>query len=346
MPVFHRTVSDDGEELARAIPGATIHCVADEGPAFNGRYWHLDLDGLVLARLEMDQATLVALDERVRDFNVWHVISPACAVNGQAVADDEIVPVRPGEGGTMRSAGRARIMTFALQPSLFAAAAELDLPFRAAVAPGRWRVALHGARQRFVALGRALVDRLDAEPRLLATAATRVSLRNAQLEVIAALGDDGAFRPDRAAVGRHSRIMMRFERAIEEAGEGPLDMVTLCRRSGTSRRSLEAVVRQRTGRSPWAYLRWRRLWRARAMLRRPEAGATVTDVAFGLGFWHLSRFAAAYGETFGEVPSATLARAGGNPAAPDLRNSDSHPGRRGLAMGGPPPAGVVPRGRT
>ena len=102
---------------------------------------------------------------------------------------------------------------------------------------------------------------------------------------------------------------MRFERAIEEAGDEQIDMVELCRQTGTSRRSLEAVVQARTGRSPWEYLRWRRLWRARAMLSRPDDKTTVTDVAFSLGFWHLSRFAAAYASTFGERPSVTLAKA-------------------------------------
>jgi transcriptional regulator GlxA family with amidase domain len=142
-------------------------------------------------------------------------------------------------------------------------------------------------------------------------AAIRTGLRNAFLESIAELGATGAFRPDRAAVGRHTQIMMRFERVLEEFGDEPADMAEICRYTGTSRRSLEAVVRQRLGRSPWEYLRWRRLWRARALLDQPTAETTVTDVAFGLGFWHLGRFAAAYASTFGESPSGTLHRVRG-----------------------------------
>jgi AraC family ethanolamine operon transcriptional activator len=48
------------------------------------------------------------------------------------------------------------------------------------------------------------------------------------------------------------------------------------------------------------------------MLRAPADGTTVTGVAFTLGFWHLSRFAAAYMSIFGERPSVTLARANGS----------------------------------
>jgi transcriptional regulator GlxA family with amidase domain len=152
---------------------------------------------------------------------------------------------------------------------------------------------------------------LDTDPRILEVPAARLGLRSSLIEAIVAMGEAGAFRPDRAAAGRHTRIMARFQRVIEEAGDRPIDMVDLCRRTGASRRSLEAVVRLRTGKSPRHYLRWRRLWRARALLRQPTQGTTVTDVAFDLGFWHLSRFAGAYASAFGERPSATLARAFG-----------------------------------
>ena len=167
-------------------------------------------------------------------------------------------------------------------------------------------------RPRFEAVTQAMWRQLEEQPSLLDSPANRITLRNALLEAIAPLGEAGAFRPDRSTVGRHNKIVMRLERAIEEAGDQPLDMVDLCRQVGASRRSLEAIVRQRTGKSPWEYLRWRRLWRARAMLRRPAGATTVTDVAFNLGFWHLSRFAAAYMLIFGERPSVTLARANGS----------------------------------
>jgi AraC-like DNA-binding protein len=311
MHIYRRTVTDNGEELGRAIPGANFRCVADSGSSFGGGYWHLQLDWLVLSRMEVDQASVVTTDERVPDFSVWHVMSARCSANGNDVGGQDIVTVRPGEGGTMRSAGAAQVTTFALQPTLFAVAPELDLPFGPSSPPssGRWCVASDAPRQRFIAFYQAVVAQLDAQPQILETSATRAALRNAALEAIAALGEAGTFRPDRAAVGRHTRIMLRFERAMEEAGDEPIDMVELCRETGTSRRSLEAVVQLRTGRSPWEYLRWRKLWRARAMLRQPDEKTTVTDVAFRLGFWHLSRFAAAYAATFGERPSVTLAKA-------------------------------------
>ncbi|MBL6618328.1 MAG: helix-turn-helix domain-containing protein [Reyranella sp.] len=314
MHIYRRTATDNGDELGRAIPGGSFHCVADTGRSFGGRYSHLHLDWVVLSRLEVDQGSVVTTGDRVPDFSVWHMMSARCAANGQDVAGNELVEVRPGGGGTMRSADVAQVTTFGLQSSLFVEAPELDLPFGSSSSArhsGRWRMPSQAPRLRFEAVTQTMWHQLEEQPGLLESPANRITLRNALFEAIAPMGEAGAFRPDRATVGRHNRIVMRLERAIEEAGDQPLDMVDLCRQVGTSRRSLEAVVRQRTGKSPWEYLRWRRLWRARAMLRRPDDDTTVTDVAFRLGFWHLSRFAGAYASIFGERPSATLARAKG-----------------------------------
>jgi len=255
----------------------------------------------------------LTLSERIRDFSIWHMFSSQCSVNGNDIHGDDLAMVRQGEGATMHSATAAHVQSFALQPALLAEAPELDLPFGPSTAPqaGRWRVASSAARQRFVAQHQALLRQLDERPELLENRATRTALRNAVLEAIVRLGEAGTFRPDRASVGRHTRIMMRFEQVVEETGDEPLSMLEICRRAGTSRRLLESVVQHRTGKPPWEYLRWRRLWRARALLSLPDEDTTVTDVAFRLGFWHLGRFAAAYAETFGERPSLTLARTTG-----------------------------------
>lgn len=264
----------------------------------------------MLSHLALDQATVVTVGERIPDYNIWHMVSPLCSANGDDIQSNELLMVRPGEGGTMHTGASAHARSFGLQPALLAGAPELDLPFGATMVPrsGRWRVAMTSAQQRFAAQHRAMLDQLDALPELLETPATRTTLRNAILEAIASLGEAGSFRPDRAAVGRHTRIMLRFEQVVEEGDDEPLSMLDVCRRTGTSRRLLEAVVLARTGKAPWEYLRWRRLWRARLLLAQPDAGTTVTGVACRLGFWHLGRFAAAYAATFGERPSQTLGR--------------------------------------
>lgn len=78
----------------------------------------------------------------------------------------------------------------------------------------------------------------------------------------------------------------------------------------TSVRSLQEGFRRTLGTTPMTYLRRLRLERSREdLLGVGSAGTTVTDVAMRWGFLHVSRFAAAYAERFGELPSETLRRA-------------------------------------
>jgi AraC-like DNA-binding protein len=78
----------------------------------------------------------------------------------------------------------------------------------------------------------------------------------------------------------------------------------------SSVRSLQEGFRRTLETTPMAYLRRLRLERAREDLITARSGSvTVSDVAARWGFLHVSRFAGAYAEHFGELPSATLRRA-------------------------------------
>lgn len=311
---FHQAKADDEEALNQAIPGASFNWIPVSGSSFTARFRHVLLDGLVLTHLGLDQASYVTLGDRIPDFDIWHSIGTGGAINGGAVRQEDLVLVRPGEGATLQTEAPGCIRSFALQRSMAACALELELPPSLLAPPyaGRWHMAAPDACAQFFARHQTIMARLSAQPSLLDCAATRTGLHNAILEMIATLGDSGRFQPDRAASGRHTRIMQRFERIAQETSDGPLGLLEICRRTGTSRRSLAAIVLARTGKPPGEYLRWRRLWRARTLLSRPGAATNVTDVAFGLGFWHLSRFTAAYVAAFGERPSHTLARATGS----------------------------------
>jgi AraC family ethanolamine operon transcriptional activator len=75
---------------------------------------------------------------------------------------------------------------------------------------------------------------------------------------------------------------------------------------GVSVRTMHDAVQRYRGMSLHRYLRLRRLWLVR---RRLVAGAdSVKAAALAYGFWHLSDFAQAYREQFGEMPSETLTR--------------------------------------
>ena len=77
---------------------------------------------------------------------------------------------------------------------------------------------------------------------------------------------------------------------------------------GVSVRTLQQQFSEDLSQTITAYIRNRRLERARADLAdaAPGGGITVTDIASRWGIAHLGRFAVTYRERFGESPSQTL----------------------------------------
>lgn len=106
------------------------------------------------------------------------------------------------------------------------------------------------------------------------------------------------------------RAVRRALELIDSAPSRALTVADLAVHAGVSERSLHAAFRRQLGTSPMSYLRHRRLDQAHDELLRldPTTGVTVTDVALRHGFTHTGRFAAAYRQRFGELPSTTLRR--------------------------------------
>ncbi len=100
-------------------------------------------------------------------------------------------------------------------------------------------------------------------------------------------------------------------RAIDymaECSGDPLTVGDIAEAVGVSTRRLQDAFRLTRGQTPWEHLTTIRLENARARLLA-GAGPSVTAIAFDCGFSHLGRFSQTYRATFGERPSATLARA-------------------------------------
>lgn len=94
---------------------------------------------------------------------------------------------------------------------------------------------------------------------------------------------------------------------IEASPHLPWTTSTLASHCHVGARVLQKGFQQHLGVSPMAYLRGVRLRRAREDLRAADpASTTVTAIAHRWGFTHLSRFAAAYRDTYGELPARTL----------------------------------------
>ena len=108
--------------------------------------------------------------------------------------------------------------------------------------------------------------------------------------------------------GQHVSIHARRARDVMEARRyEPLALAEVCAEVGVSVRTLQYAFRSYFGISPARYHTVRRLAGARDDLRQADpAEASVTDIAFRWGFFHLGRFSLAYGKHFGEPPSRTL----------------------------------------
>ncbi|MHC4042397.1 AraC family transcriptional regulator [Bradyrhizobium sp. 23AC] len=111
--------------------------------------------------------------------------------------------------------------------------------------------------------------------------------------------------------GRAERLPRALRAArdhlADNAGE-PLDLAQLACASGIGIRALQLGFRRHFGLSISQMLLDMRLAGLHARLAQAAPDASITDIAFDLGFTHLSRMAGAYREKFGETPSATLRR--------------------------------------
>jgi transcriptional regulator GlxA family with amidase domain len=120
-------------------------------------------------------------------------------------------------------------------------------------------------------------------------------------------------------VQHYRQIVDQFENIARAHFGTWMRMADLCRIAGVNQRTLLRAFRATYGTTPHRHLHALRLAEARcALLSRSPSAQTITQVALGLGFRELGRFAADYRTAFGESPSDTRRR-----ASEDVRGPDS-----------------------
>lgn len=162
---------------------------------------------------------------------------------------------------------------------------------------------------RLQSLYAAAVRAAESAPEIIAHPAAARALETTLIEAMLECLAQGDMRYDSASRRRHATIIGRLGQ-LEEANRGrPLFLADVCRSLRVSQRSLHQICQEYLGVGPKRYLLLRRLRLAyRELETASRSETTVTEVATKYGFWELGRFAVAYRETFGESPSATLAR--------------------------------------
>lgn len=106
-----------------------------------------------------------------------------------------------------------------------------------------------------------------------------------------------------------ARIARAVLKLLQERLDDPPSITDLCIAVGARERTLHLSCLEAFGRPPAALLHELRLNAAHRALLHPDAETSVTAVAALYGFSHFGRFAEFYRRQFGELPSATFAKA-------------------------------------
>jgi AraC-like DNA-binding protein len=104
-------------------------------------------------------------------------------------------------------------------------------------------------------------------------------------------------------------VIGRAVELLHESPGEPWSSTSLARAVHVSLRSLQGGFHTHVGTPPMTYLRELRLRGIHEELKQATPPTKVETVAYRWGMQHLGRFAAAYRQTFGELPSQTLQRA-------------------------------------
>jgi AraC-like DNA-binding protein len=125
------------------------------------------------------------------------------------------------------------------------------------------------------------------------------------------LGQPHNYQEQLTAPARSARPgpIARAVRTLQDRAAEPWSTTTLALEVHLSVRAVQEGFQRHVGTPPMTYLRAVRLRRVHEELRRADPGSTtVAAVAMQWGFVHMSRFAIAYRQAFGEAPSQTLSR--------------------------------------
>jgi AraC-like DNA-binding protein len=105
------------------------------------------------------------------------------------------------------------------------------------------------------------------------------------------------------------RLVREVDRFLADAGARPVHVSELCSAFNVPRRTLHRAFDEVLGMPPIAFLRRKRLGDVHAaLLAASGPDVMIREIAIEHGFVQLGRFAAAYRQMFGELPSETLRR--------------------------------------
>jgi len=243
---------------------------------------------------------------------------------GMDVAAADVVVNCAGSTHHVRTSGPVRWAAMSLSADDMTAASEALFGHALERPPLTYIASPDPAHMRRLVRLHATAVRLAASaPETLASPQVARALEHALVHaMLSCLADDPEVSVERR-VRHHATILSRLEEYLAANCSRPIYLAEICAAVGASERTLRLCCDEHLGMGPIRYLWLRRMHLARHALSLADpATTTVTQVATGFGFWELGRFAVAYRRLFGEPPSVSLRRAGGERSRPLNRPSD------------------------
>lgn len=314
---------EDPERFAASIPGGKFGVLPLEGQAFRGGLRITNLGDGVSIRAVNSHTAMVFRTEFVGSNppSVVYILpaltGSAALLDGREVSNRSIASRIGGHVLLLRTFGLYEIGTVTIYRETFREAAAVLLGRDCGVpllSPTTTVRANPVGMARLAVLHREAAQLLAMyTPQELATVALpglRI-LRDRIVTALVSTLNELPLRPDHKAAQLQTVSMARIDRFIEEHQHGPIGLQDMCHKAGLALRTVETIVRSRTGMSPVVYLRRRRLASAHRALLCPDDNTTVTGAALDNGFLHFGRFSMQYREIYGENPRDTLRRAKG-----------------------------------
>jgi AraC-like DNA-binding protein len=312
MPSSVVQTFSDPDDYAATIRQGTIGLTVTERGQFTAKLTKIDLHRLWMQRFSENLSQISQVDGwGQRACIVFRTqTGPSLVRSGVEMQPAHIFRLSKGQSYYQRSSGFAcyggMSLPMADMVSVGEAIAGCDL-----TPPGDTLIVTPppSALARLQRLHAAAGQLAEDAPEIIAHPEAARGLEQAVIEALVSCLAEETSGEDRSAQRRHSLVMRRFRRAVEEDPDQLLYIPELCAAIGVSERTLRVCCQEQLGMSPKRYLMLRRMHLARRALRysAPDM-ATVTEIATQYGFWQFGRFAGEYKSLFGEAPSATLHR--------------------------------------
>ncbi len=222
----------------------------------------------------------------------------------------EVVTVGAGSTSHSRSASRCRWGGILLPTQILRSHARKVTgdPLILPVGVCHWQPSAKASRH-LVQLHVSATRVADARAGVIVTSEPARTLEHELIDAVVACLTEKPAEVGGDAKARHADIMGRLEDLLLVHPNSALSSAEVCVALGISGRTMRACCAEHLGVGPNTYMRLRRMQLVRRALRSANSvTASVSQIAAEHGFSQAGRFAGAYRERFGELPSDTLRR--------------------------------------